>query len=46
MNRRTILATAGAITLVIVTGAAAAAANLGLLDSATDTGAVGTLTPA
>jgi hypothetical protein len=46
MNRRTVLATAGAITLVIVTGVAAAAANLGLLDSATDPGVVGTLTPA
>ncbi|HSJ45853.1 MAG TPA: hypothetical protein VK923_14335 [Euzebyales bacterium] len=45
MNRRTVLATAGAITLVIVTGASAAAANLGLLNSATDQGAVGTLTP-
>jgi hypothetical protein len=46
MNRRTVLATAGAITLVIVTGTAAVAANLGLLGSATDSGDIGTLTPA
>jgi hypothetical protein len=46
MDRRTILATAGAITLVVVTGAAAAAANVGLLGSADGTGAVGSLTPA
>jgi len=37
MTRRTILATAAAITLVLVTGAAAVAANVGLLGSATDT---------
>ena len=46
MTRRTILATAAAITLVLVTGVAAVAANLGLLGSATDTGDIGTLTPA
>ena len=46
MTRRTILATAAAITFVLVTGAAAVAANLGLLGSATDTGDIGTLTPA
>jgi hypothetical protein len=46
MTRRTILATAAAITLVLATGAAAVAANVGLLGSATDFGDVGTLTPA
>jgi len=45
MKRRTTLATAAAVALVLLAGSAAAATNLGLLGSAGDTGAVGRLTP-
>jgi hypothetical protein len=43
MTRRAALATAGAITIVLVAAAAAIAANLGLLRVATDTGSAGGL---
>jgi hypothetical protein len=43
MTRRAALATAGAITIVLLAAAAAIAANLGLLRVATDTGSVGGL---
>ena len=41
MTRRAALATAGAITIVLLAAAAAIAANLGLLRVATDTGPTG-----
>jgi hypothetical protein len=43
MTRRAALATAGAITIVLLAAAAAIATNLGLLRVATDTGPVGDL---
>ncbi|HEY7606334.1 MAG TPA: hypothetical protein VID07_06150 [Actinomycetes bacterium] len=43
MTRRAALATAGAITIVLLAAAAAIAANLGLLRVATDTGSAGGL---
>ena len=46
MRRRTALATAGALTIVLLAAAAAVAANLGLLRATTDTGQVGRLNPA
>jgi hypothetical protein len=45
MQRKTTLATAAAVTLVLLAGSAAAATNLGLLDYASDSGTVGSLTP-
>jgi hypothetical protein len=45
MQRKTTLATAAAVTLVLLAGSAAAATNLGLLDSTNQTGSVGQLTP-
>ena len=45
MQRKTTLATAAAVTIVLLAGSAAAATNLGLLDSANQTGSVGQLTP-
>ena len=44
MTRRAALATAGAITIVLLAAAAAIAANLGVLRVATDTGSAGGLT--
>jgi hypothetical protein len=46
MRRRTALATAGALTIVLLAAAAAVATNLGLLQVSTDTGQVGRLSPA
>jgi hypothetical protein len=46
MSRRTALATAGALTLVLLAAAAAVATNLGLLQAGTDSGPVGRLSPA
>ena len=43
MTRRAALATAGAITIVLLAAAAAIATNLGVLRVATDTGSVGGL---
>jgi hypothetical protein len=43
MTRRAALATAGAITIVLLAAAAAIAANLGVLRVATDTGSAGGL---
>jgi hypothetical protein len=43
MTRRAALATAGAITIVLLAAAAAIATNLGVLRVATDTGSVGDL---
>jgi hypothetical protein len=43
MTRRAALATAGAITIVLLAAAAAIAANLGVLRVATDTGTAGGL---
>ena len=43
MTRRAALATAGAITIVLLAAAAAIAANLGVLGVATDTGSAGGL---
>jgi hypothetical protein len=43
MTRRAALATAGAITVVLLAAAAAIAANLGVLRVATDTGSAGGL---
>lgn len=45
MKRRTALATAGAVTIVLLAAAAAVATNLGLLQVSTDTGQVGRLSP-
>jgi hypothetical protein len=46
MTRRTALATAGALTIVLLAAAAAVATNLGLLQVTTGTGQVGRLSPA
>jgi hypothetical protein len=46
MTRRTALATAGALTIVLLAAAAAVATNLGLLQATTGTGQVGRLSPA
>lgn len=46
MRRRTALATAGALTLVLLAAVAAVATNVGLLRAGTDTGQVGQLSPA
>ena len=43
MTRRAALATAGAITIVLLAAAAAIATNLGMLRVATDTGSAGGL---
>jgi hypothetical protein len=43
MTRRAALATAGAVTIVLLAAAAAIAANLGVLRVATDTGSAGGL---
>lgn len=45
MKRKATLASAAAVTLVLIAGSAAAATNLGLLNSAGETGTVGRLTP-
>jgi hypothetical protein len=46
MTRRTALATAGGLTIVLLAAAAAVATNLGLLQVSTDTGQVGRLSSA
>jgi hypothetical protein len=46
MRRRTALATAGALTIVLLAAGAAVATNMGLLRISTGTGQVGQLSPA